>query len=213
MYSILFSDMYSKNKSRINLFINAYIEKLFPLLTAFDMYRFTKETMTFFKIKLKNKINSKQFILIKKINKITEHFLTIRLQKIMDNPTLLDDPYYSNTYANREIIDECFSDFLLMSTYRDGWKTSDIKKKLEHKKSIIMDVCFLDNEIKYSMFSDAKKRPEYLKHICLRKNNKNTVYTKDKKCGTLINKNNTRVIKFNLNMLNLIARRHIEKYL
>jgi len=213
MYNTMFPDMYTKNKNNIDLFINAYIEKLFPLLTAFDMYKFAKETMIFFKVKLKNRLASKQYQLIKKIKKITEHFLTIRLQKIMDNPTLLDDPYYSDTYANREIIDECFSDFLLMTTYHDEWVSSDMKKKLEDKKSILMDVCFLDNKVKYSMFSDTRKRPEYLKHIYLRKGNTNVMYTKDKKCSALINKNNTRVIDNNLSMLTLIARRHIEKYL
>lgn len=207
LYESLFPDMYSKNKHNIDLFIGAYIEKLFPLLTAFDMYKFSKETIQFFKIKLKDKINSRQFSMMNKIKKITENFLTIKLQKIMDNPILLDDPYYSETYANREIIDECFSEYLTMSTYNDEWS-----EKTKNEGDNLIDVCYMDNEIKFSLFGAYSERPKFLKHI-YQLDKSVEIYGKDKKCSQKIKTHYENIRQQNLDMLNLIANRHVEKYL
>ena len=207
-----FSDFYENNKIPLEVLLFNSLEELFPILTAIDIYRFTTEIKKYFSHK-SNMFHTKQYKLISEINSAAALILTNKLQKIINNTNLLELTEY-RTYSNWKIINEFFSEFIIMSSYENEWEKSGFVKEIKKKTATIIDVSFLHNKLNYSLDS-YNQYPEFLKWIKL-KDKKGNIKFYDEK-----NKDPSKHIvlqiekekKKNLEIISLIARRHKEKYI
>ena len=212
----LFPDMYEKYHDKLEILITNYIEQLFPLLTAIDIYRFTSEIIKFFnsdKHPEKKKIqNSKQFKLINDINHKSGTYLTDKLVNILDNPNLLENDEYK-TYANWDILNEFFSEFIIMTTHENEWKQSEFYRSLINKRITIIDISFLHNKIIYSMDSYSQF-PDFLKYTkIMDKDGKIKFWDPHHKDPSeFLRKKIEADKKKNLKVISLIAARHKEKF-
>lgn len=206
----LFPNMYDKNKAVLELLISNYLEKLFPLLTAIDIYRFSSELIKFFKNK-KLSISSKHIKLIKDINSKAEMYLTSKLLRIIKDPSLLDTKE-STMFANWDIINNYFSEFIVMSTYEGEWKQSQFHACIVNNTNTIIDVSVLHNKHIYSLDS-YKDFPPFLKYTKLmNKDGKIKSWKKKKDPTEFLRKVIEKEKKKNLEVISLIAHRHKEKF-
>lgn len=205
-----FPEMYIKNKNQLELAIFQSLEELFPILTAIDIYRFTTEVTKYLKSKKIKMNKTKQFALIKKIKSKAESIICDKLIKVINDSNLLELDEYK-TFANWEIINECFSDFIVMSTYENEWKNSNFVKSIKDNNKTIIDVSFLHNDIKFSL-DHRERNPEFLKYRkIMNKNGKITTYhmAADKEMVLAMEKDKGN----NLKIISMIAKRHKEKYI
>jgi len=207
-----FPDFYDTNKISMEVLIYNSLEELFPLLTALDVYRFSSEIKKYFS-NHNISVQLKQHELIIKINNKAESILTGKLQKVINDPKLLETPEYK-TFANWEIINEFFPEFIVMSTYEDEWKTSKFVDLVNEGKYTIIDVSLLHNKIKYSLDS-YEQFPEFLKYVKIKDIKGNIKFynknMKDPGESTRLKMENEK--KKNLRTMSLIAKRHREKYI
>ena len=199
-------------KNNFDVLIFNYIEVLFPILTAIDMYRFSTNLLKFMDIKKHAQLSKrkKHCKLIKKINDITIDFLLNKIEKILNDPNLLDLESFKK-YANLEIINSCFSEFIVMSQYGGEWKNSEFKKSIDNGEKKIIDVKYIHNKLKYSLDAHEDFPPSIQ---CIKYLDGDNITTNKK--GEEILKNIRKEIenkkRKNLDTINIISQRHKEKY-
>ena len=207
-----FSDFYSLNKNQLELLIFNHFDDLFPILTVLDTYIFTKEIIKFFKLNKFIVINKKNILLVKKIFNICEETITIKLKKIIDDPNLLKKDEYK-TFVNLEIINKCFSNYIIMTTYQNEWKNSDFYNDIINNKKTIIDINYLYNKFNYSL-SEFSLFPENLKKSKFIDKHGKEKYINEKEKNVLKDRANEieATKKKNLTLVSLIAKRHKEKH-
>ncbi len=207
-----FYDFYSLNKVQLELLIFNHFDEIFPILTVLDTYIFTKEIIKFFKLNKSIVVNKKNIILIKKIFTICEEIITIKLKKIIKDPNLLKMDEYK-TFVNLEIINRCFSDYIIMTTYQDEWKNNDFYKDIINKRKTIIDINYLYNKFNFSL-SKFSLFPENLKNVKFIDKHGKEKFINEKKKDVLKNRALwiERKKKKNLTLVSLIAMRHKEKH-
>ena len=208
-YCKYFNKFYNKNKSNLEILLYKYFDQLFPVLTAMDMFRFTFDLIKYISNN-KNNFNSYKKSLIKKINNICHTALTVDIKKIMDDPNNLERPMFKQN-SNIKIIKECFTEYIVMGDYENEWMFTDFKNNVDNGYKIIANVYFLNNEINNSL-DYYNKFPSYIKNIRHIEKNKIINYDEEKKCHAII-KNIEKKKLGNLNIINIISKRHKEKYL
>ncbi len=206
-----FPDLYVENKDGICIALSNYLEELFPILTVIDIYRFTTEIIKFFKIK-KIMENSKQLKLIKKINSKAESYFTKTFLDVVKNPELLKEKEYK-VFPNWIILNEFFSDFIIMTSHNDSWKQSAFHESVVDDAAHVIDVSFLHNKMKYSL-DKYSEFPDFLKCTKLMYKDGQIKYWKEKlhDPSKSLRMKIEKGKKKNLETLSLIASRHIFKY-
>lgn len=204
-----FPELYAENKTQLEILIFNSLEELFPLLTAIDIYRFSCEIKKYLMSIESNK--SPQVKLINKINNISCNIFTSKLKEIINDPSKIMIKDYQR-YSNWIILNECFSEFIVMST-NENIKDTNFYKDILQKEKTIIDVDCLSNKITYSL-DRYETFPEFLKHTKkMNDNGKISLHNKHKKDlvdNIRINIENTK--RDNLKIISLIAKRHKEKY-
>ena len=204
-----FPDFYKKNKLSLENLILSSFEELFPLLTVIDVYRFSLEVKKYLSLK-KELLKTKQYKLIWRINNKAENIILNKLQKLIDNPKLIEAESYK-MFSNWEIISEEFSEFIVMSSFEDEWKTSEFVESINKKKNTIIDVSILDNEIKYSL-DTYDKFPNFLKENLKKKFKGIKKSFEDEEILNKLKRTSINEEKRkNLQIMSLIAKRHKEK--
>lgn len=199
LYTQLFPNKIKQKEELQVLFKNHY-EAAFRLLTCIDVYMFT--------IRLSRMLQQTKYPVVKKcieltdkMNRLAETYITTEM-----NSLLADNSYankiLSEDYPILTIINKCFFEFL------DGnfW----IKKN--KTLGTITDIYDVNSPIEYSL-SKYDKFPDWLKYVKY----------EDKKAGKLVNDSSVEEVRKdtrisyednktkNLEMVNYIAMRHVQK--
>jgi hypothetical protein len=132
------------NKDDLYLIFKNKFEAVFKLMSATDIYGFTKKLLCVFNI---DKINiatphKKCIDLIEKINSTAERFITIEMNKLINQPEY-EQIVLDMEWPNNTIIKKCFYEY--HTSHADFGN--------------IVDIYNIDNEVKYSLMSIDKFPP------------------------------------------------------
>lgn len=178
------------NKQKIIELLKTDFDKFYKLYSAVDTYNFcTKLGKYFEKISVKANLD-----LVQKIAKVSEHYLTNVMLKVINNPDLqIDWPIFS-------ILKECFTDNVFDPVQIKPWN--------------IIDLWIFDKPMQYSL-EKYKDWPPMLKELHGMKNSSDpkSIYLIDS--ATYLDKLRKGYEQFRndqMKMVKYIARRHQEKY-
>jgi len=151
-YEMYFPDFTITKKSSLSvLFLNNF-DKLFPIFGGIDTYVAINNTMLFFR---KNGFDKKyvpQFKLLEGIFNRVESELTDTIEKILEDPKSIDR--LSISYTNRKILDEFFTDYMIISPEKNEFDTF-------LSNNTIINIQFYENKEIYHL-DTYKNFPEFL---------------------------------------------------
>jgi hypothetical protein len=184
------------NKDTLRIIFRSKFEAVFKLMTATDIYGFTKKLLAVFSINDSSIIKPHKICIdfLQKINKYAYHFITVEMNKLIMNP-LYEKVINEMDWPLFIIIEKCFYEFSL-----DNMAIGNI-----------VDVFNMDNELKYSL-NMLKNYPPILKTHKIPIDGKLTV-------SSNIIKNRVKVRKLfekkrmkNMKTISYIANRQKEKH-
>jgi hypothetical protein len=190
-YQDVFPSFAKTNSERILDMIHNNFEKFFKVFTAMDIYDFSSKLEKYLdKHMIDDNVN-----LLRKIKKISEHYLTSIMLSILNNPnTEVEWPMF-------QILKECFIDNII-----------NINNKPE--KISIIDYWILDKPIQYS-FSSYNKFPPHMKDEVGIKNPDMPNKVTHIDYFDIINERRQKYERYKhkcMGMVNYIAERHQHKY-
>jgi hypothetical protein len=194
IYIQMFPNKIRQKEELIVLFKN-YFDAVFKLLTCIDLYMFTIRVIRLMK-QLKMEVSNKAYDLIAKINKLSETYVASEMNALINNSEEKSKEILEGEWPILSIIKKCFPE------YNGGGIYKDI--------GIINDMYIYGNEMKYST-DTWDMFPEFMTTV---KYNKDGKLTEIKDIASMRKQNvqeMTRVKMQNLEMMNYIAIRHMEK--
>ena len=136
---------FQSKKNELKVLFQKRFNSCFKLLTALDIYVFTRKIASTYDVATMPKIHKKGIALMKKINQISETYLTTEMNKLMEN-----SDYYKEIehqpWPMESIILQCFSKYNVNNA----------------PIGTILDVFNYDNDMKYSI-ETYENFPPYLK--------------------------------------------------
>jgi hypothetical protein len=124
------------NKDSLRIIFRSKFEAVFKLMTATDIYGFTKKLLSVFNINDSTIVEPHKncIDILQKINKTAYYFITVEMNKLIMNP-LYEDIVNNMDWPLCTIIEKCFYEFSIDNT----------------KLGNIIDVFNMDNDLKYSL--------------------------------------------------------------
>jgi len=187
----MFPSRIKQKEELVVLFKNHY-ESVFRLLTTMDIYIFSLRM-----IKILNesnyKVNKKCIELLDQMNKLSEFYITTEMNHLINNPENYSKIILNREYPIHTIMEKCFYEYIN-----------------SNKKTTIIDIFVHSNEIKYSL-DKYELFPPIIKEFNTIVNNKvvrNDVVSNNRK---IIREYYENIKTKNLDMMNYISKRHLEK--
>lgn len=204
VYGNNFPETYKKYKNEFRALLKLEFKAMFKLLTALDVYRFTRSFSLLFKKRetLTNVVRCCPdcMVLLNKMNKIAEYHLTTRMVKLIKNKRMAKQ-IEKDQFPNFDIIKQCFTQYEI---------PNGSSKEIDTN---ITDIFVYKNPLKYSL-GTYNSFPPYIKNIkIITPNNEEKELS-----GSRSKKEKQIRLKYeeqrrkNLSMVNYIARRHKEKH-
>jgi hypothetical protein len=181
-----------KQKEELAVLFKNHYEATFRLLTTMDIYMFSLRMIKILS-ELNYTVNKKCIDLLDQMNKLSEFYITTEMNHLINNPE-----YYSKIILNREypihtILEKCFYEYLN-----------------PNKKTTIIDIFVHSNELKYSL-DKFELFPPILKEF-------NTIQKGKIVHNEIVSNVRKKIREYyenikikNLDMVNYIAKRHLEK--
>jgi hypothetical protein len=167
----------SHNKDDLYLIFKNKFEAVFKLMSAVDIYGFTKKILYVFKInKLNTVVPHKKCIdLLTKINTTAEHFITVEMNKLINQPGY-EQIVLDMDWPNFTIIKKCFYEY-------------NVANAANVNLGNIIDIYNIDNKITYSLSTIDKFPPAITSKMIEQKTHmgaKRKKYEKNKQKGLKI---------------------------
>lgn len=151
-YEMYFPDFTVPRKSSLSVLLLNNFDKLFPIFSGMDTYLAINNTILFFRKTGLDKKHLKHFKLLEGIVNRTEQLLTDTLEKIIEDPKSVD--YSIMQYTNRKLLDEFFSEYLIISP-----ENNNLTQFLSKNTTVGID--FYENKEIYN-FDNVNNFPNYL---------------------------------------------------
>ena len=196
LYLQLFPGKQSIKDELIVLFKN-YYDAVFKILTAIDMYMFSVR-MNKLLNQIDYKVSKKALELISNINKITENFISERMNNLISDPVNYSKKILEDDFPNLIIIKKYFMSF------RFEYEEKNIK--------VINDFYNYNNDFKYSL-NTWEEFPEIIKYIKFLDPETQKITDdniSNEKRQEIISQYNTQKLK-NMKMVEYISIRHTQK--
>lgn len=201
MYLQLFSGM-NKQREELIVLCKKYFSAVFRLLSCTDIFQFTLRLIRMIEGS-KIKASSHVMNLMQKINRMSENYLTSEMNNLIDNPEEYSKKILSEDFPMQKIIRQCFSEYVDGHIFKEN--NMDIN-----------DIYVFENDFKYSA-SQYETFPDVMKyHNYYDQSDKNDK-SKVKKIEEINNFKQSIRSDFeqtktkNLDMVNYIAMRHVQK--
>lgn len=191
----MFPNKMRQQEELIVLFKNNF-DAVFRLLTCIDLYMFTIRLSRF--LRQSDILNiQKNVMLIESINRMAEKFITVDMNHLINDPDGYGNKIMNEEWPILSIIKKIFYEYLDGNIYGNNL-------------GVITDVYIYNNEMKYSL-SHYDRFPDWMKYAKYNDNgnliNINEVETARKR----IRNEHEQITRNNLEMVNYIAKRHIQK--
>ena len=182
-----------KQKDELAVLFKNYFSAVFRLLTCIDLYMFSARMLRM----LDGIVGKKGMDLVDRINKQSESYIATEMNNLFANPQEYSQKILGNDWPILNIIKKCFAEF------NDGYM-------YRADAGVISDVYIATNEMKFST-SRYNKFPDYLKYMKHTDGQKvvNNQYVEKAKAE--IREAYEKDKLNNLDMLNFIAMRHMQK--
>ncbi len=195
LYIQMFPNKMRQQEELIVLFKNNF-DAVFRLLTCIDLYMFTIRLSRF--LRQSDILNiQKNVMLIESINRMAEKFITVDMNHLINDPDGYGNKIMNEEWPILSIIKKIFYEYLDGNIYGNNL-------------GVITDVYIYNNEMKYSL-SHYDRFPDWMKYAKYNDNgnliNINEVETARKR----IRNEHEQITRNNLEMVNYIAKRHIQK--
>jgi hypothetical protein len=148
LYEQFFPGFLQKNRSELTVLLLKKLNILFPIFTAFDIYKFSTDLINF--IKKEYHLSTQHLKLMNNIKDSCEYYLLDVVQKIIDEPNLSNKSYEMSTLL---ILREHFSQYIVYNKNTD---------KITNSHLDIIDISCAFNKLEYSL-SDQNNYPDCIK--------------------------------------------------
>jgi len=181
-----------KQKEELALLFKNHYEAMFRLLTTMDVYMFSLRMIKILS-ELNYKVNKKCMELLDQMNKLSEFYITTEMNHLINNPENYSKIILNREYPIHTIMEKCFYEYINPD-----------------KKTTIIDIFIHSNELKYSL-DKFELFPPILKEFNTIQDGKivrNDMVSDKRKT---IREYYENIKTKNLEMMNYIAKRHLEK--